>query len=84
MISCYLSDMISCYDGASEAVRARICSAWKKFRDISGVLVGRQGLSLKQPGKIYQCCVRLVLLHCCETRELTVAGRQGCVGWSVV
>ena len=37
------------------------------------MLVGKQGLSLKQRGNIYQCCVRPVLLHCCETWELTVA-----------
>ena len=29
---CYLGDMISCYGGASEAVSARIGSAWNKFR----------------------------------------------------
>ena len=45
---CYLGDMISCYGGASEAVSARIGSAWKKFRELSGVFVGKQGLSLKQ------------------------------------
>ena len=50
---CYLSDMISCYGGALEAVSARIGSAWKKFRKLNGVLVGKQGLSLKQRGKIY-------------------------------
>ena len=43
----YLGDMISCYGGASEAVSARIGSARKKFRESSGVLVGKQGLSLK-------------------------------------
>ena len=65
--------MISCYGGASEAVSARIDSARKKFRELSGVLVGKQGLCSKQRGKIYQCCVRPVLLYCCETWELTVA-----------
>ena len=64
---CYLGDMISCYGGASEAVRARNGSAWKKFRELSGVLVGKQGLSLKQRWKIYQCCVRPVLLYYYET-----------------
>ena len=34
------------------------------------MLVGKQGLFLKQQGKIYECCVRPVLLYCCETREL--------------
>ena len=38
----------------------------------SGVLVGKHGSSLKQQGKIDQCCVRPVLLYCCETWELTV------------
>ena len=59
---CYLGDMVSCYGGAAEAVSARIISAWKKFRELSGVSVGKQGLSLKQRGKIYQCFVRPVLL----------------------
>ena len=58
---------------ASEAVSARIGCAWKKFRELSGVLVRKQSLSSKQWGKTYQCCVRPVLLYCCETWELTVA-----------
>ena len=70
---CYLDDMISCYGGASETVSASVGSAWKKFRELSGVLVGKQGLSFKQWAEIYQCCGRPILLHCCETRELTVA-----------
>ena len=37
------------------------------------MLVGKQGLSLMQRGKIYQCCFRPVLLYCCETWEFTVA-----------
>ena len=72
--------MISCYSGASEAVSARTGSAWKKFRELSGVLVGKRGLSLKQRGKIYQYCVRPVLLYCCETWELTVADEAGLRG----
>ena len=58
---CYLGNMISCYGGASEAVSAKIGSAWKKFKELSGVLVGKV-LSLKESRKIYQCCVRPVLL----------------------
>ena len=45
---CYLGDMISCYVGASEAVSARIGSDWKKLRKLSGVLVGKQSLSLSK------------------------------------
>ena len=69
----YLGDMISCYGGASEAVRAKMGKVWKKFRELKGVLVGKQGLSLKQWGKIYQCCVRPVSLYYCKTWEITVA-----------
>ena len=54
---CYLCDMVICYGGTSEAVSARIGNVWKKFRELSGVLVGKQCLSLEQQGKIYQCCV---------------------------
>ena len=38
---CYLGDMISCFGGASEAVSARVGSAWEKFRELSGMLVGK-------------------------------------------
>ena len=55
----YVGDMISYYGGASEAVSARIRSAWEKFRELS-VLVGKLGLPLKQRGNICQCCVRPV------------------------
>ena len=51
---CYhLGDIISFYGGVSEVVSARIGSACKKFWELSGKLVGEQGLSLKQRGKIY-------------------------------
>ena len=68
--------MISCFGRTSEAVSARIGSAWRKLRELSGVLVGKQGLSLMQQRKICQCCVRPVLLYCCETWELTVANEM--------
>ena len=45
---------------------ARIGCERRKFRELSGVLVGKQGLSLKQQGKICQCYVRPVSLYCCE------------------
>ena len=44
------------------------------------MLVGKQGLSLKQWGKIYQFSVRSVLLCCCETWELTVADKARLCG----
>ena len=53
---CYLGGMISCHGGAFGAVSATTGSAWKKFRELRGVLFGKQGLPLKQWGKICQCC----------------------------
>ena len=76
----YLGYMISFYGGASEAVTVRIGSAWKKFRELRGVLVGKQGLSLKQRWKIYQCCVRPALLYFSETWEITVADEASLCG----
>ena len=49
---CYLGNMTSCYGGASEALSARIGSVRKKFRELSGMLVGKQTLSLKQWGVV--------------------------------
>ena len=38
---CYVGGMISCYVEASEAVGTRIVSTWKKFRELSDVLVAK-------------------------------------------
>ena len=54
--------MISCYGGASEAGSTRTGSARKKLWELRGMLVRKQGLSLKKRQKIYQC-VRPVLLY---------------------
>ena len=35
---------------------ARIGATWNKFRELSGMLVRKQGLSLKQAGKICVLC----------------------------
>ena len=77
---CYLDDLVSCFGGELEAVSARIGSAWKKFRELSGVLVGKQGLSLKQRGTIYQCCATPVLLYCCNKWQIIVADEASLLG----
>ena len=51
---CYLGDLISCYGGKSKALSTRFGSAWKEFRELSVVVDGKQGLSLKKWGMIYQ------------------------------
>ena len=54
--------MISCHGGASGVVSARIGRAWNKFRELSGVLF-RKWFIFQATEKIYQCCVRPVLLY---------------------
>ena len=70
---CYLADMISYYDGASESLSARIGSPWKKFRELSGVLFGKHGLSLKQWGKRFNSAV--LDQFCCTVVKLTFANQ---------
>ena len=48
---CYLGHLISCH-GASKSVVTGIGDLWKKLRELSGVVVGKQGLSLKKCGMI--------------------------------
>ena len=74
-ISIYLSIYIYIYIYIYISVSARIGGTWNKFRELSGMLVRKLGLSLKQAGKIcvLYYCIRQGLLHCCETLELTVA-----------
>ena len=81
---CYLGDMIICCGGASEVVIARSGSVWKKFRELVSVLVGKQGLSLKQRGKLYQCYVRPFCCTFVKRGNLLLWMRRVCVGWSIV
>ena len=57
-----------------------VCGVWKKFRELSGVLVRKQSLSSKQQGNIYQCCVRPAFLYRCEMWDLTVVGEARLCG----
>ena len=63
---CYLGDMIAAGGGAEEASRARVRSAWAKFRDLAPILTSR-GASLKVKGKVYKACVQRVLVYGSET-----------------
>jgi hypothetical protein len=54
---------------SSTAVTARIRSAWKKFKEISGMLCGK-GISLILKGKLYKACVRSVLCYGAESWAL--------------
>ena len=73
---CYLGVIIS-YGGAFEAVSAKIGSAWKKFRELSGVLIRKQGRFISVVLDQF-CCT--VVKH----DNLRLRMRQGCMGWSIV
>ena len=52
---CNLGDMLDCEAGVERAVRARVGAAWKKWRDMAGMLTDRRE-SLKIRGSAYELC----------------------------
>ena len=66
----YLGDVIDSEGGVERAVRAKVASAWNKWRDISALL--RNGaVPLVHRGAIYEMCIRPVLLYGGENWALT-------------
>ena len=63
---CYLGDTIGARGGAEDSITARIRSGWNKFRDLVPLLASK-GLSLAAKGRLYQACVRSVMLYASET-----------------
>ena len=54
---CYLGDMLSQEGDCEHAILKRIQTGWLKFRELSGLLIGK-GLSLRSKGIIYTICIR--------------------------
>ena len=63
---CYLGDMLSQEGGCEHAILKRIQTGWLKFRELSGLLIGK-GTSLRSKGIIYTTCIRPVMLYGSET-----------------
>ena len=63
---CYLGDRLNTSGGSEAAVTARTRIGWIKFRKYGELLYGRK-FSLKMKGRIYQSCVRSVMLYGSET-----------------
>ena len=63
---CCLGDVIGQAGGCTDAVTARIGSAWKAFHELLPILTNR-GISLANRGKVFKACVRTVLLYGSET-----------------
>ena len=67
---CYLGDMISCEGGAERAIKTRTAAAWRKWKDLSSLLVNRH-IPLKSRSKVYCACIRPVLLYGVEAWAIT-------------
>ena len=67
---CYLGDMLDSEGGVERAVRMRVSTAWRKWREIAGLLVNRN-IPLKSRGRVYDACIRPVLLYGAESWGLT-------------
>ncbi len=67
---CYLGDVLDCEAGVERALRARVAAARQRWREVASLLVNRS-IGLKSRGKVYEACVRSVLLYGAETWSLT-------------
>ena len=63
---CYLGDMLSQEGGCENAILKRIQTGWLKFRELSGLLIGK-GMSVRSKGIIYTICIRPAMLYGSET-----------------
>ena len=68
---CYLGDTLGAGGGVEEAARARVRSAWAKFKELSPILTTR-GASYHVKGKVYRACVQSVLVYGTETWSMKV------------
>ena len=66
---CYIGDTIGARGGAEDSITGRIRSGWSKFRELVPLLASK-GLSLASKGRLYQACVRSVMLYASETWPL--------------
>lgn len=63
---CYLGDMLGSEGGVERSVITRVGTAWRKFRELLCLLTSRV-LSLLAKGRLYEACVRSVMLYGSET-----------------
>ena len=62
---CYLGDILETEGGVEAAVTARVRAWWRKFKEISGMLYGRD-VSMKIKGQLYKAYVRSVIYYGAE------------------
>ena len=59
---CYLGDMLGSEEGVERSVITMVGTAWRKFRELLSLLTSRV-LSLQVRGRLYEACVRSVMLY---------------------
>jgi len=62
----YLGNVLDCEAGLERAVRARVAAAWKKWGEMVSLITNRS-IPLKITGRVYESCVRSVMLYGAET-----------------
>ena len=67
---CYLGDMLDSEGGVERAIRTRVATTWMKWREIAGLLINKS-IPLKNRGRVFEACIRSVLLYGSETWALT-------------
>lgn len=67
---CYLGDMVSAGGGSELSCITRVKTAWGKFRELLPILTAKC-LPLATRGRVYNSCVRSVMLHAGECWAMT-------------
>ena len=67
---CYLGDLLDSEGGVERTVKMRVSAAWHKWRDISSLLTNKS-LPLKNRARVYDACIRSVLLYGAEGWPMT-------------
>ena len=67
---CYLGDLLDTEGSVERAVRMRVAAAWRKWREIASLLLNRS-IPLRHRGRVYDACVRSVLLYGSEGWPMT-------------
>ena len=52
------------------SVRMRVAAAWRKWREIASLLI-KKDIPLRHRGRVYDACVRSVLLYGAESWPMT-------------
>ena len=75
-----VEDVLEEVENFCHAVSTRIGSAWKKFRELRSVLVGKQGLSLKQEEIFINDVLDQFCCTLAKRENLLLRMTRGCVG----